>query len=84
MTAGYIVLFADLKNAIDRLGDHRMIVVARMAELLTQIAFADQYDADAGDFFQHARQVVDGAGFFTLDDDEDFTVRRQGQTSARL
>ena len=77
VTTGYVVFFADLKNVIDRFGDHRMLIVARMAELLTQIAFADQYDADAGNFFQNARQVVDGAGFFALDDDENFTVRRQ-------
>ena len=36
---------------IDLLGDDRMLVISRVAQLLAQIAFADQHDADAGNFF---------------------------------
>src|SRR3972149_9695626 len=45
-----------------------------MAQLLAQVSFADQHHADAGDLFENARQIADGAGVLTLDDDEDFAV----------
>ena len=51
VTAGHVVFFADRENAIDLLGDNRMFVISRVAQLLAQIAFADQHDADAGHFF---------------------------------
>src|SRR5574341_356869 len=54
-----------------------MLIIARVTQLLAQIAFADQDDADAGDLFQNSRQVVDGAGLFALDDDENFSVWRE-------
>ena len=77
MAAGNVVFFADRQNAINLLGHDRMFVVARMTELLAQVAFADQDDADAGNFFQNARQVVDGPGFLALDHNEDFAIWRQ-------
>ena len=51
MAAGHVVLLADFQNVIDGLGHHRVLVISRMAQLLAQIAFADQHDADAGHFF---------------------------------
>src|SRR5262249_56311412 len=47
VAARHVVVLADLQNAIDRLGDYGMLVLARMAELLTEISFPDQDHADA-------------------------------------
>ena len=51
-----------------------MLVLPRIAQILGQIALADQDDTDALDLFQHARQVGDGALFLAHDHDQDFAV----------
>src|SRR5262249_39439108 len=78
MTAGNIVCLTDLENSIDGFGDDRMLIVPRMAEVLAQIAFADQDDADPGHLFQYLRQILDRTSFLALDDHEDLTARGQG------
>src|SRR5690348_2488690 len=77
MAAGDVVLFADRKNTIDFFGHYGMLVIARVPELLAQITFADQHDADAGHFFQDARQVVDSPHLLALNNDEDFAIWRE-------
>jgi hypothetical protein len=74
VAARHVVLLADLENAIDGFGDDGMLVISRVTQLLTEVAFADQDDADTGNFFQNSRQVVDGARFFALNDDKDFSL----------
>src|SRR3989442_12008972 len=52
MAARHVVVLADLENAVDRLGHHRVLVLARVAELLAQVSFADQHHADALDLLE--------------------------------
>ena len=68
MTAGHVMLFADFENAAYGIGHDGMLIISRMAELLAQIAFADQDNADAGNLFEDSRQVIDGARIFALND----------------
>ena len=42
-------------NLADRTGNDRVIVLAWEAEVLRQIAFADNHDADAGHFLEYLR-----------------------------
>src|SRR5262245_47966105 len=78
MAARDVVVLADLENAVDGLGHHRVLVLARVAELLAQVALADQHHADALHLLENARQVLDRLGVLALDDCENFALRRQG------
>ena len=49
--------------------------MARMAEILRQVAFADQYHANPRHLFQDLRQVCDGALFFAHNYHEDLASR---------
>src|SRR2546422_343094 len=75
MTARDAVLVADASDGGHRLDDGGMVVLARVAEVLREITFADQHDADARHLFQDARQVVDRLGLLAHDDDEDLAAR---------
>jgi hypothetical protein len=55
VAAGHVMLLADRENFIDRRGNRRMLVLPRIAQILLQITFTDQHDADAFDLFQHPR-----------------------------
>src|SRR6266508_2462714 len=78
MAAGYVVLLADLENIINGISHHRVLVFTRMPELLAQIAFSNQDDADTGHFLENSWQVVDGACLLALDNDKNFSVWREG------
>src|SRR5882672_3583452 len=77
MPARHAMFAADAANSRHRVDDSRMIVFARVAEVLREVALADQDHADAGYLFQHAREVVDRLRLFAHDDDEYLAVRRQ-------
>src|SRR4051812_19788757 len=51
VAADDVVLLADLQNTTDFFSDHRVVVIARMSQLLAEIAFADKHDADTRDLF---------------------------------
>src|SRR4051794_34961197 len=55
MAADDVVLLADAQDVAHGLGDDGVLVLARVAEVLRQVALADQHDADAGHFLQDAR-----------------------------
>ena len=55
----------------------RVLVVARVAELLAEVALTDQHHADALDLAQHAREVLDRPHLLALDDHEDFSLGRE-------
>src|SRR5262245_64272340 len=78
MAARNLVLFTDFENGIDRVGNHRMIVISGMTQLLAQIAFADQHHTDSRHFLENSWQIVDATSVLTLNNDEDFSVRCQG------
>jgi len=61
-----------------------MLILARDAELLAEIAFADQDGADAGDLGQHRVEIFDATGILDLQDAENLALRLSGQTSALL
>jgi hypothetical protein len=48
MATGHIVFLAGLENFVDRFGYDGVLVISRMTQLLAQVAFADQDDADPG------------------------------------
>ncbi|MEI6324032.1 MAG: hypothetical protein WCO91_01150, partial [Gemmataceae bacterium] len=52
----------------------RVLILARHAEFLRQVAFADQHCADARDVLQHVVEIADAGGVLDLDDDEDFAL----------
>src|SRR5262245_66265344 len=78
MAARNLVLFTDLENGIDRVGNHRMIVIPGMTQLLAQIPLADQHHTDSRHFLENSWQIVDATGVLTLNNNEDFPVRCQG------
>src|SRR6266850_5803464 len=59
VAAGHVVVLADLQNAIDGLGHHGVLVLARVPELLAEIPFPDQDDADPLHLREDLRQVLD-------------------------
>ena len=77
VSARHAAFIADSPDRRHRLHDGRMVVLPRVAEILRQIAFADQHDTDAGHLFQDPRKVVDRAHLFAHDDDQDLAVRAQ-------
>src|SRR5713226_2226564 len=77
MAAGHVVLLAYLENRVDGIGDDRVVVISGMAQLLAQVPFTDEDNADPGHLLQNSWQVFDRAGVFALDDDEDFPLRSQ-------
>src|SRR2546423_6795801 len=75
VTAHHAVLAADASDGGHRLDDGRMIVLARVAQILREVALADQHDADAFHLVEDARQVVDRQDVLAHDDHEDLAVR---------
>src|SRR5712691_4125889 len=69
MTARDAMLVADAADGRHRFDDGRTVVLARVAEVLGEIAFADQHDTDARHLFQDAREVVNRAHVLAHDDD---------------
>src|SRR5262249_44585539 len=59
MAARHVVVLADLEDAVDGLGHHRVLVLARVAELLAQVPLTDQHHADSLHLLEDARQVLD-------------------------
>ena len=55
----------------------RVVVLAGEAELLAEIAFADQHRADPRHVVQHVVQVLDPRRILDHQDDEDLAVRRE-------
>src|SRR3972149_2044981 len=51
-----------------------MLVLAREAELLAEIAFTDQDGADAGNLLQNVVEVLDALGVLDLQDDENLAL----------
>src|SRR2546429_6174462 len=77
VAAWHVVVLADLENAVDGLGYHGVLVLARVAELLAQIPFPDQHHADALHLLENLREVLDRLDVLALDDDEDLALGRQ-------
>jgi hypothetical protein len=70
-----VVLLAGVDHALHPLQQLRMLVLPRDAELLAEIAFANQDRADTGDFGQHGVKIFHAAGIFDLQDDENLALR---------
>src|SRR5580704_10929847 len=70
-----IMLLAGVDDALHPFQHHLVLVLARIAELLRQVAFADQDATDARHIFEHGVEVLDAAGIFDLQDAEDFALR---------
>src|SRR5580698_808835 len=70
-----IVLLAGVDHALHPLQQLRMLILARDAELLTEIAFADQDGADAGHLGQHGVEVFDTTGVLDLQNAENLALR---------
>src|SRR5580704_18244074 len=70
-----IVLLASVDDAFHPFQHDLVLVLARIAELLRQVAFADQDAADARNVLEHSIEVLDAAGVFDLQDAEDLTLR---------
>jgi hypothetical protein len=71
----HVVLPARVDHARHLLEQFRMLVLARDAELLAEIALADQDRADAPHLGQHLVEIVDPAHVLDLQDHEDLAVR---------
>ena len=52
-----------------------VLVLARIAEFLRQVAFADQDAADARHVLKHVVEILDAAGVFDLQDAENLALR---------
>src|SRR5947207_4692334 len=74
MSADDAMLGADAADGGHRFDDGGMIVLTRKPEVLREVAFADEHDADARHALQDARQVVDRPDVLAHDDDENFSV----------
>ena len=70
-----IVLLAGVDHALHLLQQLRILVLARNAKLLAEIAFADQDRADALHLLEHRVEVLDAAHVLDLQDREDLAVR---------
>src|SRR5262245_17980132 len=68
MAARNLVLLADGEDLVDRGGDRGMLVLAREAEVLREIALADQHHADARHLLEHFRQIADRPDLLAHDD----------------
>jgi hypothetical protein len=58
--------------------DFRVLVFARVAEFLAEIAFTDQSRSDARQLGQYLIEILDGKRILDHQDDEDFTRRIEG------
>ena len=73
----HVVLFANRHHLGHRVEHDLVFSLARITELLTEVAFADQHGADAGDVFEHVRQIFNPHRVLDLQHHENFAVRRQ-------
>src|SRR4029077_19658948 len=74
MPARDAMFAADPSDGSHRLDDGGVIVVARVAEVLREVAFTDQHDADARHVVKDAREVVYRAHVLAHDDHENLAV----------
>src|SRR5437867_8419477 len=72
-----VVVLADLENAVDGFGHHGVLVLPGVSELLAQIPFPDQHDADAADLLEDPREILDRLRVLALDDRQDLALRRE-------
>src|SRR5262249_15730115 len=70
-----VVFFAGLDHARHLLEQLGVLVLARDAELLPEIAFSDQDAVDAFARGQHLVEVLDAAHVLDLQDDEHLAIR---------
>src|ERR671935_1599495 len=77
VSADNAVLAADATDGRHRLHNGGMIVLTRIAEVLREIAFADEHHTDSGYLLQNPRQVIDRPHLFTHDDDQNLAVRHE-------
>jgi len=55
MAAGNVMLLTNSQNIVDRFRDDGVVIVARMAQFLAQISFADEDHSDTRHLFQNSR-----------------------------
>src|SRR3989454_5732327 len=70
-----VVVLADLENAVDGFGHHGVLVLPGGSELLAQVPFPDQHDADAADLLEDPREILDRLRVLALDDRQDLALR---------
>ncbi len=69
-----VVLLAGIDHPLHPFEHLGMLVLARQAELLGEVAFADQDGADARDLLEDLGQVLDADGVLHHQDDEDLAL----------
>src|SRR6185369_13018607 len=74
MPADDVMFIADAADGRHRFHHGRMLVLARVTEVLRQIAFADQHHPDPGHLLQDARKVIDRLHVLAHDDDENLAI----------
>ena len=70
-----IVLLAGVDHALHPFQHDLVLVLPRIAELLRQVAFADQDAADARHVLEHVVEILDAAGILDLQDAENLALR---------
>src|SRR5260370_2849573 len=75
VSARDVVLFADRETLVHCRSPGRMVVLPREAEVLRQIALADDHDPDPRNLVEHLGQVLYCTHFFAHDRDQDFALR---------
>jgi len=72
---GDTVLLADRADRRHRLFHHRMLVLARIAEVLREVTLANDHDADPLDLLEDVGEVVDGSHVLAHHHHQDLAVR---------
>ena len=72
-----IVTLAGVDDFRHRIEHDRVLCLARIAELLREIAFANQNGADAGHILENVVEVLDAGRIFNLQNDEQLALGRQ-------
>ena len=75
MTDHHVVLLAGIDHALHPFEHGLVLVLPRIAELLRQVAFADQDAADARHVFEHVVEVLHAARILDLQDAENLAMR---------
>ena len=74
MAADHAGLGAGLADALHRVDHDRVVVVARVSEVLREVSLPDEHDPDARYLLEHLGEVLDGADLLAHDGHEDLAL----------